>query len=264
MAADELEARRRQRWSAVRASASHVRVVLPYTDGDVGKALSDLEEVLLAANVPNDAPADDSGPGVEPAVLNAVGRLASDVASVERAAPSVQPVAPDGRFELVPLYWVSVGRDDLARIGGAAELVVKAVRQGDGGDELLGAVDGHDGDIDEFALTLDRLAGLLGLAGDPAVDTDVDVLAGLAGTAGEGATSGLAEAAEPGERRVVLTAPQFAAYQRLAERVMHAWHRGDPLGRFLFSGSPDVSAEVILGPATPDAGTVVADPDQGR
>ena len=240
MAADELEARRRRRRAAVLASASHVRVVLPYTDGEVGKALRDLEEVLLAANELNHAPTDDIGLGVGREALNAVGRLASYVASVEPAEPSVQPVAPDGRFELVPLHCLLAGRDDLARIGGAVELVVQAVRQGCGDDELLAAIDGHGGDIDELALTLERLAGLLGLAGDPAVDTDVDVLAGLAGTAGEGAPSGLGAPAEPRERRVVLTAPQFAAYQRLAERVMHAWHRGDPLARFLFQSPPEV------------------------
>ena len=26
--------------------------------------------------------------------------------------------------------------------------------------------------------------------------------------------------------------------QRLAERIMHVWHPGDPFGRFLFSGPP--------------------------
>lgn len=238
MAADELEERRRRRGAAVRASAAHVRVVLPYTDGEVTKALNDLEEVLLAANEPSYAPEHETGLGAGAEALHAAGHLASYVASVERAEPAVQPVAPDGRFELVPLHYVPIGRDDLARIGGATDLVVKAVRQGIGDDELLAAVDGHGSDIDELALRLERLGNLLGLAGEPAVDADLDVLAALAGTASYGSPAGLAGAAETGERRVVLTDAQFAAYQRLAERIMGVWHPGDPLGRFLFSGPP--------------------------
>ncbi|MGH9165788.1 MAG: hypothetical protein ACRDZW_09790, partial [Acidimicrobiales bacterium] len=143
MMADELEERRRRRWAA--SSAAHVRIILPYTDGEVTKALSDLEEVMLAANEPSYALEDDAGLGVGVEALHAVGRLASYVASVERVEPAVQPVAPDGRFELVPLHYVLAGRDDLVRIGGAADLVVKAVRQGIGDDELLVAIDGHGG-----------------------------------------------------------------------------------------------------------------------
>lgn len=251
MATDELEERRRQRRAAVRAPAAHVRVILPHTDGEVTKALSDLEEVMLAANEPSYAPEDDTGLGVGPEALHAVGRLASYVASVERVEPAVQPVAPDGRFELVPLHYVLVGRDDLARIGGAADLVVKAVRQGIGDDELLAAVDGHGGDIDELALRLERLVHLLGLPDEPQVDSDIDALAAMEGTAstwtardrpptGAYPSAGLAGPAESWERRVVLSEAQFAAYQRLAERIMDVWHPGDPLGRFLFSGPPSI------------------------
>ena len=189
---------------------------------------------MLAANEPSYAPEDDTGLGVDPEALRAVVRMASYVASVERAEPAVQPVAPDGRFELVPLHYVLVGRDDLARIGGA-DLVVKAVRQGIGDDELLAAVDGHGGDIDELALRLDRLVHLLGLADEPQVDSDIDALAAMEGTAstltardrpptGAYPSAGLAGPAESWERRGrpqrsavrCLPAPGRAHHGRLA------------------------------------------------
>ena len=137
----------------MRAPAAHVRVILPHTDGEVTKALSDLEEVMLAANEPSYAPEDDTGLGVGPEALHAVGRLASYVASVERAEPAVQPVAPDGRFELVPLHYVDVGRDDLARIGGAADLVVKAVAAAHDGRLWVAWTEGF-GDPDVYLMNV--------------------------------------------------------------------------------------------------------------
>lgn len=46
-----------------------------------------------------------------PSLAVVVGFLAA--AAVLIAAPAVQPIAPDGRYELVPLHTVVVGRDDL-------------------------------------------------------------------------------------------------------------------------------------------------------
>ncbi len=36
--------------------------------------------------------------------------------------------------------------------------------------------------------------------------------------------------------RITLDGEEHAAYLRLSERVLAAWHRGDPLERFIYRG----------------------------
>jgi hypothetical protein len=57
-------------------------------------------------------------------------------------------------------------------------------------------------------------------------DDDVDVLYQRLGA---GST--------PGARRVVLDADKYAAYKRVTERILTAWHGDHPLERFLYRGS---------------------------
>lgn len=81
--------------------SKHVTKVLPDTDGELSRALSDLEEgrLLIAGEELDEV---GEGPSSMQPLADAVGRLASYVAAWERQKPKVQPVAPGGTFELVP------------------------------------------------------------------------------------------------------------------------------------------------------------------
>jgi hypothetical protein len=37
--------------------------------------------------------------------------------------------------------------------------------------------------------------------------------------------------------RVVLTAGEYAVYERVTDRILATWHRGDSLARFLYRGA---------------------------
>lgn len=121
----DLAAKRAQHRQRFRDDSSAVLVALP-ADGGLARALADVEEVLLLADLavqPDDEPL--LAPLAEREAADAVGRLAGFVATVARAVeedrPLVQPIAPDGQFELVPVCIVPLGRDDRARIVGAVQ-----------------------------------------------------------------------------------------------------------------------------------------------
>lgn len=219
--ADELAVRRARR-DVLRAESLHTVVVLPHTEGEVAKALGDLEEVLLLANGDEELvePLEEA---VGPAALAAVGRLAGYVASVERGEPAVQPVAPDGRFELVPLHTVTLGKNDLALIRTAATAVVAAGRLRLGSEVLVGVVDERRSHAPRFVDMTEALGALLGLERDE----DVDVLHGCLGSA---ATAG------PTFRRI-LEGEQMAAYERVSRRILATWHRGETFAGFEYFGS---------------------------
>lgn len=94
----ELAGRRAERSQRLRDQSPDVLVALPSSDGELVRALGDLEEVLRLVDLV------DAGPQALPPPLNegraaeAVGKLASSVASAhcatENGHPGVQPVGP--------------------------------------------------------------------------------------------------------------------------------------------------------------------------
>lgn len=201
----------------LRDASTHVIVALPYTDGDLTHALGQLEELLLAF-IPEDADDDVDVPASLASGLaaDALGRLGSWVAAWERDDLAVQPIAPDGRFELVPLLFASLGRTDRHRISAAVAALVEV-------EDLVTDYTGSTQTAHQLLAQGQRLVALIHLPWDD----DVDWLHALLG---RGATS------RPTER-LVLTPDELAAYQRVTERIVATWHGNDPLERFLYRGA---------------------------
>lgn len=224
----DLAAKRSERRQQLRDESSHVLVVLPSGDGELTRALGDLEEVMLLVDlVQGDEDKPLPAPLAEREAADAVGRLASYVATFDKAAeePAVQPIAPDGRYELVPLCVVRLGRDDRVRIIGAVRelAATRTAASHPAVDEALSDYAGDPQAAERLVATAQRVAALLELVWDDDVDDlaarlDVGVLA-----------------AEP--QRVVLTGQEYTAYLRVSERILASWHAGDPLGRFLYRGT---------------------------
>lgn len=119
---NELDRRRSIRRQQLRDQSSHLVVTLPYTEGELALVLGRLEELLLSLD-PDEDDADGyvlPSPFAEREASDAFGRLASYVVGMERGE-YVQPLAPDGHYELVPLFFVSLGRKDLTRVLAVAE-----------------------------------------------------------------------------------------------------------------------------------------------
>lgn len=130
------------------------------------------------------------------------------------SVPASQPVAPDGRFELVPLWWAVLAAGDVVDLSWAGLALGTAwVAR----DELVADVLVDLG-RDDLVAQLIRLNGLL-----PApLNVDVARLAG---------------ALRPGAGRVVLSASLMEAYDRLTGRIITTWHAGDPLSAWLYRGA---------------------------
>ena len=154
-------------------------------------------------------------PLAEPATLEAVERIEVAVGDAYRAIPA-QPVAPGGRHQLIPLRWARLDRADiatLAHVGSALavpghQLVHNAV------EDL-----GRPGLDQVLVANIVRLHRLLDL------DWDDDVTA-LADRLPAGPTA----------PTVVLDRAGAEAYRRLTERIITAWHDGNPLARWLYHG----------------------------
>jgi hypothetical protein len=186
----------------LRDAAAHTTVTLPYTDGELARVAGDLEEVLLA--LLHDDP--DVETWVPPALatpdaVKAVGRLASYIAAWERAEPVVQPVAPDGRYELVPLQFMAIGRNNRGRISDAVAHLADP-----GVEDVISDYAGSRPAGEQLVAAAQRLVALLQLPWD----NDVDL---LHARLGRGAT------ARPTER-VVLTEDEYGAYRRVTERIL--------------------------------------------
>ena len=130
----DLDARRRAHRQGLREASLHALVVLPHTEGELAAVLGHLEDLLL-----DDVDDDEPVVAADPEAVDAVGRLASYVGGLERGELAAQPVAPDGRYELVPLHTAAIGRKDLSRILGAIvglpPASAEAMRSRFGGDQ---------------------------------------------------------------------------------------------------------------------------------
>ncbi len=219
---NELDRRRSIRRQEHRGQGSEVIVTLPYTEGELPLALGRLEfeELLLSL----DSDEDDADGYVLPSpfgereATDAMGRLASQVAGMERGE-HVQPIAPDGRYELVPLFFASLGRHDLVTIVAVAEELAAARSRSSDPSVSLAlsdyALDGRDSE--RLVSDAQRLAALLRLPWDD----DVDLLYARLAVVGE---------------RVVLSASEHQAYERVTERILATWHSNDSLERFVYRG----------------------------
>jgi hypothetical protein len=203
----------------LRDASAHTTITLPHTDGGLTRAAGDLEEVLLA--LADDDP--DAETWVPPALAmpdaaEAMGRLATFIAAWERADPVVQPIAPGGRVELVPLQFVAIGRNDLGRITDAV-----AHLAGPDVEEVVSDYAGSRPEGEQLVAAAQRLVALLQLPWDD----DVDL---LHARLGRGAT------VRPTEH-VVLTEDEYGAYRRVTERILASWHANDPLERYVYRGA---------------------------
>jgi hypothetical protein len=205
-----------------------VTVALPL-DGSVSVALGQLEELLLLVDLYAVDASEPLPTPLDREAADAVGRLASYVASFDRAVeedcPVVQPVAPDGKYELVPLCFAPLGREDWARIVDAVAELKRSRGRGShpAVDEALSEYARDPQVADRLIATAERAAALLQLEWDD----DVDLLAtrlnrGVAGRHPE---------------RVVLSPEEYAAYGRVTERILASWHADDPLERLLYRGT---------------------------
>jgi hypothetical protein len=193
-------------------------VAIPDTDGELLHLLRGLEDVLLAL-VPFE-PDDQPAPiGLGPDALEAVQRIWSAVSGAERG-DTPELIASDGRFELVPLRFVKVEEAHLAAVSQA----VTVLRL-----ELLPAGDEYTADVlREFSDDTPDGPGALvaGIARAQAlIDLDADNDSWL-----------LHERIADQTGRVVLSPIEEAAYKRLTDRVLEAFHVRDPLARFVYRG----------------------------
>jgi hypothetical protein len=203
--------------------SAHPRLVaVPDTDGELLALLGVLEQVLTSLGPFDDDP-EDSRPPASPLgdglALDALRRVISGLATAERS-PAPQPVAPDGRFELVPLRFLTLDAADLVVIAEAVAGLGRATLPG----------------VDEF------VAEVLAEYASDRRQRPAELVAGAARAHGlldlraNADTVLLAERLARGSGPIVLTPPELAAYERTTERVLAMFHGGDPLARFLYGG----------------------------
>jgi len=199
-------------------------IVIPDTDGELSCWLDRLEEILLALTpLPDDAgdwerPAVPIGDGT---ALDALQNLSVALHRAERATP-VALIAPDGRFELVPLLAIPTDTDDVETILAALRML-GAVTSGTGWDDTIAdALADHAARARltpaDLVVGCTRALTLL----DPVDVDDATVLAALLQD----------EHAE----RIVLSPDQHNAYRRLTSEHLAVFHTGDHLARFLYRG----------------------------
>jgi hypothetical protein len=225
----ELAGRRAERSQRLRDQSPDVLVALPSSDGELVRALGDLEEVLRLVDLVDADPQALPPPLNEGRAAEAVGKLASYVASAHRAIenghPGVQPVGPDGRYELVPLSFARLRRADHASILGAVRQLT-ATRTSASHPALDEALSDYTADpeaAEALVARAERVAALLELAWDD----DVDVLSARLGH----------DVAGQDTERIVLAPEEYEAYLRVTGRILASWHAGDPLEGFIYRGT---------------------------
>ncbi len=215
----DLATKRSAHRQRLRDDSPDVVVVLP-VDAELARTLGDVEEVLLIADLVDVDEALPAALGGRDAA-DAVGALAALTASFrsEEDDPHVQPLAPDGHYELVALCVARLGRDARDRITEAVDCLA-ATRTSTSNPALDEALSDYAGDPRAARALVERAERLSALLTLP-WDDDVDALAAC--LAGDGP-----------KRRVVLTNDEYDAYRRVTERILGSWHAGDPLERFVY------------------------------
>lgn len=216
----------RRQW--LRDTSPDVLIVFPHSGGELARVLAELEELLVFVDLVDDGSRPLPAPLVDHQAAESVGTLAGHVADVDGADGNnrlgIQPVAPDGRSELAPLYFVRLDRDDHAGILGAVHLLVATRTSGSHPalDEALSDYTGDPEGAERLVARAERVGALLELA----CDDDVDLLAARLGREGAGV----------GAARVVLTTEEYESYMRVTERIVGSWHAGDPLELSVYRG----------------------------
>lgn len=209
-------------------------VAVPDPEGELLAVLGVLEEILLSLvphpNDPKEWDPPDSPLG-DGTALAAIQNVAAAVANAERS-PAPQLITPDGGFELVTLRFVEVDGADIAVIAQALAALDRATLPA--GDEFVGdSLRGYGRtDPSNFVTSAFRVHALLDLTPNNDTRTLADRLGAAAG-------------------RVVLEPSEYAAYERLTERVLRTFHKGDPLARFVYRGMSGWS-EALDQPHEPD------------
>jgi hypothetical protein len=198
-------------------------VAIPDTDGELVLWLDRLEELLITLSpLPGDPedwepPAPPLGDG---SALAALQRLSVAVHAAERTEPPAL-IAPNGRFELVPLRFVRVDPADIARVADGLAALGRATLAG--GDQLVADAladhaHHHRLAVAEFVAGCTRAHAVLD---QPSNNDDADLLVGLHWHS---------------EERIVLNTVENAAYQRVTDEHLAVFHLDDPLARFVHRG----------------------------
>lgn len=197
-------------------------VAVPDTDGELLALLGALEEILISVDPFEDDPEDWHSPASplgDGRALEALQRVISELADAERS-PAPRPLAPDGRFELVPVRFLTLDGADLAVMAQAIAALGQATLPSAHefvADVLAEHAAGGRQRPADLVAGVARAHGLLDLV----ADVDTVLLAGR-----------LTDASGP----VILTPPELAAYERLTERVLAMFNPGDPFERFVYRG----------------------------
>jgi hypothetical protein len=224
--------RDRQAWSQQRLRRP---LLIPHTSGEIAEYLVSVEELLLAltwrdgglSDRERDTPCPTTDVLCDRRAAQAVDAIRTAIASAERNS-HVTLLAPNGRYELVPLIQPEIDHADLDLLGIVSDDMTAAL--GPRGDTDLAALisevaRARHSTPQQFAVQAGRLHTALTL---PTTDDDGRTLIGRL---------------RHGAARVTLTPQELACYLRLVERFLATWSltldgHVDPLARFLYRGGP--------------------------
>jgi hypothetical protein len=196
------------------------QILVPDLDRELTAALTRLEEVLITLECWQ-ADGELLPEALDPSRTRDAVRRLWDLLVPTQAAGGLggrRLLAPDGKYEHLPLHLVDVDQADLDLVGEAVKVLGREVAAGGEVSEAVAAhvrTDAYAHEqpaevVEEAA----RLHGLLTLAWTD----DTAVLANRIRSAGAG--------------DIVLDAAEEAAYQRVASRLNGMWSLGDGLARF--------------------------------
>ena len=198
-------------------------VGVPDTDGELAMWLGRLEDLLISVTAFDDHADTGWDPLAAPlgngAALIAHQRILGAVLDAERT-PTPVLLAPDGRFELVPIRFITVAPADLNMVAAALAAFGRSTLPG--GDELVAdALADHAAShrltVAELIAGCARSHGLLDLI--PHSDTKL-----------------LADRPLSARDRVVLTREEHNAYVLITHRIIAMFHVDDPFAHFLYRG----------------------------
>jgi hypothetical protein len=210
------------------AASARARLI-PDLDDELTASLAQAEELLLEVTAweEDDAGTTWSAPLAGGQALAALRRIWDAVAPTQgdwavAAGRSGRLLAPDGKWEHMPLRLVCVADSDVEDLAAAAALfgapdAPEHVREAPGNGADIACRASGDEACTRLVATMARVAGLLDLAPDRDTEVLAAVLAGV----------------DPGAD-VVLSVAGEAAYWRFADRANGMWSGGDPLTRYLY------------------------------